>query len=160
MDRLCLVGNLRTNEVRKAIVKPEEDEEVVLDKLLVALGYKDCVWAIFKDAVHDARKDLDFNRYMEEQHRLRFELGSDSELNSDAAQRDTRWFIGTSSADGDAYFPVELSKPEYDAVMKFIDAQNCAVGEPFSGHFGLLNDGVNFVSKELAENFINEVYID
>ena len=72
----------------------------------------------------------------------------------------TRWFIGVKSAEGDAYFPIELSEPEFNAVKKFIDAQKDSVGEPFSGSFGLLEDGIGFDTKEEAERFISEVYLD
>ena len=72
----------------------------------------------------------------------------------------TRWFIGVKAAEGEAYFPIELSETEYEAVKKFIDAQKKSVGYPFSGYFGLLEDGICFDSKEAAERFIKEVYID
>ena len=70
----------------------------------------------------------------------------------------TRWFIGEKSAEGDAYFPVELSEVELDAVNKFIAAQANSIGQPYCGGFGLLEDGVNFGTKEEAEQFIREFY--
>lgn len=71
---------------------------------------------------------------------------------------ETRWWIGVNSAEGEAYFPVELSESEYNAIQKFIKAQENAVGEPFCGRFDLLE--CCFDTKEHAEEFINEVYLD
>ena len=70
----------------------------------------------------------------------------------------TRWWIGYKAAEGDSYFPIELSEPEYNAIQKFIEAQKNAVGEPYSGGFGLLE--CCFDTKEQAEEFISEVYLD
>lgn len=72
----------------------------------------------------------------------------------------TRWFIGFKSSEGEAYFPIELSEAEFNAVKKFIDAQKNSVGTPYAGDFGLLEDGIGFDTKEEAERFISEVYLD
>ena len=73
---------------------------------------------------------------------------------------ETRWFIGFTAAEGEAYFPIKLSEAEFKAVKKFIDAQKDSVGEPHAGFFGLLEDGIGFNTREAAENFISEVYLD
>lgn len=69
-----------------------------------------------------------------------------------------RWYIGCKSAEGDAWFPIELSESEVKAVRKFVEAQSGSVGEPFSSYFSLLDE--DFEAKEEADAYICENFLD
>lgn len=64
--RLCFAGNLKTNEVLSSVANPDDDTEVVVDKMLTALGYDDCVWAVYPEEVSEPHCIMDFNNYMAE----------------------------------------------------------------------------------------------
>ena len=74
-------------------------------------------------------------------------------------KQEAKWFIGAKAAEGEAYFPVKLTKQEYAAVRKFISAQKEAIGGSYCGGFDFLEDGICFETKEEAIRYINDEYI-
>ena len=70
----------------------------------------------------------------------------------------TRWYVIGKSAEGDKWFPIELSESELKTVQKLIEAQFTAIGTPFSGTIYLL--GESFGTKEEADAYICENFLD
>lgn len=68
------------------------------------------------------------------------------------------WYVGKRSAEGNAYFVIELTDEERKAVQKFIDAQDNMYDEGYSGYFQILDSGPFDTKRKAVEWVIKESF--